>query len=125
MPKDKLVKDERPETPQSVEYPFRVRSVTARDVQKVPGSVKYASRETGTPYMTIDLDWPGVLTVEVPGAEGAPDPKDPDVVGLAFKDLLRWVNKNAADVGREVVADIRLDRADAALGDVSNTDMDL
>jgi len=93
----------------AVQYPFKVRSITCRDIQKVPGPLKYSSEESGVPYVTLDLDWPGVVTVVAPDAEGAPDPQDPAVIGLAFKALLRWVRENAADVGKEVVADIRLE----------------
>jgi len=74
------------------------------------------------PYVTVDLEWPGLLTVDVPDAEGAPDLKDPAVLGLAFQAILRWVKDNAADVGREVVADISLDREEAALDNVPSVD---
>jgi len=122
MPKDK---SEQPVGPLTAEYRFVVRSLTARDAQKVPGATKYSSRETGVPYITVDLDWPGRLAVKVPGVEGVPDLEDPVVMGLAFQAMLRWVNENAAAAGRKVVADIKLDRLDAALDDMPGADIEL
>jgi hypothetical protein len=103
--------------PATAHYPFRVRSLTATSVQKVPGPVRYSSNESGVPFITLDLDWPGVVTVQLP--DDMPEAvlhDDPQLLGLAFQALLRWVNENAAAAGKKVVADIALEARKAELG---------
>jgi len=114
MPKGK---SEEPEEA-VVEYPFTLRSMTLRDVGKVPGAQKYAFREYGTPYASFDVDWPSRVVV----------PANPDdslaELKAAIKELMRWFKDTGADIGREIVVDIGLDRADAALDDMPSVDVD-
>ena len=116
MPEDKQTKDEQPAT---TDYPFVLRSLTLKDLSKVPGAERYSSREFGVPFATFDLDWPGKVTVTA-------SPEEPlEELKAAVLGLMRWLKGTGVDLGREVVADIRLDQADAALGDTSNADIEL
>jgi hypothetical protein len=117
MPKGKEMEAEEP-AEVVVEYPFTLRSLTLTDVSKVPGAERYSSREFGVPYVTFELDWPGKLKLFAKG-----DIADPAVMGLAVRELMRWLKATGAKVGQEIVADIKLDQADAMLGGVPSVDI--
>lgn len=114
MPKDK---SEEPEEAVA-QFDFVLRSLTLTDMSKVPGAERYSSREFGVPFATFDLDWPGKVTVTA-------SPEEPlEELKAAVLDLMRWLKGTGVELGREVVADIKLDRADAALDDVPGVDID-
>ena len=123
MPKDKQAKDEQPAT---TDYPFVLRSLTLKDLSKVPGAERYSSREYGVPYATFELGWPGRVRVPMQTVDdlgGVDDLVDLETMGLAVGKLMRWLKATGAKVGQEILADIRLDAADAALGDVPGVDI--
>jgi len=119
MPKEELIDDGRKtDSAPTVEYPFTLRSLTLRDVGKVPGPMQYSSREYGLPYATFDVDWPGKVIVPA-------NPHDPLAeLGAAVRALTHWVKDIGVDLGREIVADIKLDVAEGKLDDKSSIDID-
>jgi len=107
---------EEAENPEVVEYPFVLRSLTLRDVGKLPGPVQYSSREYGTPYATFDVNWSAEVVVEA-------NPDDPLVeVSAALGALMKWFQSTGAKMGREVLADIELSKQEARLGIVPSVD---
>lgn len=118
MPKESKTETEQP-TEALAEYPFTLRNLTLTDVFKVPGAERYSSREFGVPFATFELGWGG--TVAVPA-----DPADRmGEMAAAVKELMRWLKATGTDLGREIVVDIGLDRAEAALGGGPGSDMEL
>ena len=127
MPKDKEPETEEP-TETVRQFDFVLRSLTLTDVSKVPGAERYSSREFGVPFATLELGWPGRVRVPMQTVDdlgGVDDLRDLETMGLAVRKLMRWLKATGAKVGQEIVADIGLDRADAALGDTSNADIEL
>lgn len=114
MPKE--TESEQP-TEAVAEYSFTLRSLTLRDSGKVPGVQKYASREYGTPYASFDVSWPSRVVVPANPEDSLAE------LGAAIRELMRWLNATGTQMGREIVAEIGLDRAEAALGDGPSVDI--
>jgi len=98
------------------EFPFTLRSLTLKDVTKLPGAQRYSSREFGVPYATVDLDWPGTVKVT--------ENEDP-LVELAegIRKLMLWLQGTGTEMGREVMASIGVDQAQAQIDDVPVRDI--
>ncbi len=119
--KDEDMNDERvTDSAPTVDYAFILRSLTLRDVGKVPGPVQYSSREFGVPFATFELGWSGRVRVPTQTVEDSgdiDDLRDLETIGLAVKKLMRWLKGIGKDLGKEIVTDIKLDVAEGKLDD--------